>query len=309
MTRDPYYQFWSALQRRSQEMMWEAVIEPTERALDTLINRFRDAAAQPSGGTLRLDDSLVVPRYHTAADIHIQPGGYHTEFAADDVAAGALYEGGLPIYIGGALGPDSDGIGRSLVDYARSEFPDLEPGRILDMGCAVGNSTLPWVAAYPNAEMHAIDVAAPCLRYAHARAEHYGVPVHFSQQNAEATDFDDASVDLVISHIMLHETSKPALSNILRESLRLLRPGGVMLHLDIPRGGEPYERFMMQWECYNNNETFAAYLTDADLEAIAIDAGFANDRVRMGAAPSGVYDGQKNYSTSDHVWPVLIGVA
>ena len=137
--------------------------------------------------------------------------------------------------------------------------------RILDMGCAVGNSTLPWHRAHPEAELHAIDVAAPCLRYAHARARLYDVPVHFSQQNAERTNYDDASFDLVVSHIMLHETSKPALENILAETFRLLAPGGVMLHLDIPRGETPFDQFMMQWETYNNNETFSAFMTTADL--------------------------------------------
>ena len=308
MLRDDFYQFWSATQRRSQETMWESVIEPTERELDGLIARYRKLSAErPAGGTLSLDPQLEVPRYHTAVDIHIQPGGYHTEFVDEDVAAGVLYEGGLPIYIGGALGPDSDGIGRSLVDFTQATFPDLKPARILDMGCAVGNSTLPWRSAYPAAEIHAIDVAAPCLRYAHARAEHYGVPVHFSQQNAECTRFDNESFDLVISHIMLHETSKPALSNILRESYRLLRPGGVMLHLDIPRGESPFEQFMFQWETYNNNETFSAFMTDADLPALAVGAGFEEGSAQMMKAPGGVYDGQKNYSTGDFYWPVLVG--
>ncbi len=84
--------------------------------------------------------------------------------------------------------------------------------------------------------MHGIDVGAPVLRYAHARAESLGVPVHFSQQNAEHTDFETGSFDLVLSHIVLHETSKSALVASLRECHRLLRPGGLMLHLEIPRG-------------------------------------------------------------------------
>lgn len=308
MTKDPYYQFWSATQRRSQELMWEAVIAPTERELDALIDRYRATTAEPAcGGTLTLDESLEVPRYHTAADIHIQPGGYHTDFAPNDVAAGALYEGGLPIYISGALGPDSDGIGRSLVDFFQGRFPAESPDRLLDMGCTVGNSTLPWASAFPTAEVQAIDVAAPCLRFAHARAEAYGHCVHFSQQNAEGTNFEDGSFDVVVSHIMLHETSKVALANILRESLRLLRPGGIMLHLDIPRGDLPFEQFMLQWECYNNNETFAAYLTDADLPQLAVAAGFQTDDVALEAAPGGMYDGQKNYSSADFYWPVLVG--
>jgi len=308
MTRDDYYQFWSATQRRSQELLWESVIDPAERCLDDLIARFEEAGtSRKAGGTLRLDPDLDMPRYHTAVDIHIQPGAYHTDFVANDVTAGVLYEAGLPIYIGGALGPDSDGIGRSLVDFARSEFADLAPRRILDMGCAVGNSTLPWHAAWPAAVLHGIDVAAPCLRYAHARAEHYGVPVHFSQQNAESTNFEDGFFDLVVSHIMLHETSKPALSRILAETRRLLAPGGIMLHLDIPRGESDFDRFMFQWESYNNNETFSAFMTEANLVGIAVDAGFDHDEVRLAKAPAGVYDGQKSYSTSDFFWPVLVG--
>ncbi|MEM7504346.1 MAG: class I SAM-dependent methyltransferase [Pseudomonadota bacterium] len=308
MTKDDYYQFWSATQRRSQELMWESVIAPTERQLDALVERYRDAArARPAGGTLELDEALEVPRYHTAVDIHIQPGGYHTDFADDDVAAGALYEGGLPIYIGGALGPNSDGIGRALAEYVQKGYADVSPRRVLDMGCAVGNSTLPWAVAYPDAEIHAIDVAAPCLRFAHARSEAYGLPIHYSQQNAEETRFADGSFDLVISHIMLHETSKKALTRILEESLRLLKPGGLMFHLDVPRGSSPFEQFMMQWECYNNNETFGAYLTDANLVDVATAAGFPEPDVAMEEVPGGMYDGQKNYSTADFVWPVLVG--
>lgn len=308
MTKDDYYQFWSATQRRSQELMWESVIAPTERQLEELINRYRETAqAKPAGGTLELDATLTVPRYHTAVDIHIQPGGYHTDFTEDDVTAGALYEGGLPIYIGGALGPNSDGIGRALVEYVQKRYADLSLRQVLDMGCAVGNSTLPWAAAYPDAEIHAIDVAAPCLRFAHARAEAYGLAVHYSQQNAEATRFADDSFDLVVSHIMLHETSKKALTKILEESLRLLKPGGLMFHLDVPRGSSPFEQFMMQWECYNNNETFGAFLTDANLVDIATAAGFSSGAVSMEEVPGGMYDGQKNYSTADFVWPVLVG--
>src|SRR5205807_7337786 len=86
-------------------------------------------------------------------------------------------------------------------------------------------STLPYVDAYPEAEVHAIDVAAPMLRYAHARAEALGRRVHFSQQNAESTNFRDESFDLIVSHILLHETSAKAVRNIVRECHRLLRKG------------------------------------------------------------------------------------
>ena len=308
MTGNGYYQFWSAMQRRSQELMWDAVIDPTERQLDDLVALSKSTAASAqAGGSLRLDPDLEIPRYHTAADIHIQPGGYHTEFCEDDITAGALYEGGLPIYIGGALGPHSDFLGKILSRFARQQYPGLEVNRILDLGCAVGNSTLPWKEAYPDAEVHAVDVAAPCLRYAHARAELYGAAIHYSQQNAEQLEYESGSFDLVVSHIMLHETSKSALRNILRECHRVLRAGGKMLHLEIPRGTEPFEQFMLQWETWNNNETFARYMTEINLPDVAQKAGFHPDRTMMIGADSGFSDEQKNYVDGAFVWPILYG--
>ena len=306
MTHNGYYQFWSAMQRRSQEMMWDSVIDPTERQLESLVQQFQNSRTEEKG-SLQLDPNFEVPKYHTAVDIHIQPGGYHSEFTSDDVAAGVLYEGGLPIYIDGMLGPHSDGLGHTLLRFLKEKYPDRKPEKILDMGCAVGNSTLPWKSAFPEAEVHGIDVAAPCLRYAHARANHYDLPIHFSQQNAEHTNFEDDSFDLIISHLVLHETSKPALSNILSECLRLLRPGGLMLHLDISRGKDLYDQFVHQWETYNNNETFSAFLTGADLPGIGVKAGFAQEKISAEEAPALAYFNGEFVVAGDYAWPVLVG--
>ncbi len=308
MTQDGYYQFWSAMQRRSQEMMWESVIDPTERQLPELVESFRDAKSDPRfAGSLRLNPSLEIPKYHTAVDIHIQPGAYHSESVEDDVAAGVLYEAGLPIYIDGTMGPHSDGLGENLVRYFQQSHGQQTPKTILDMGCAVGNSTLPWKKAFPDAEVHGIDVAAPCLRYAHARARDLDQAIHFSQQNAERTDFDDESFDLVVSHLVLHETSKPAMTNILKECLRLLRPGGLMLHLDISRGTDLYDQFIFQWETYNNNETFSAFLTGADLPAIGEKAGFEGKKVSAESAPALAFVVDQFQVVEDFSWPVLVG--
>jgi ubiquinone/menaquinone biosynthesis C-methylase UbiE len=308
MTRDSYYQFWSAMQRRSQEQLWESVIDPTERQLPQLVERAdklgKRKLARGGRGSLKLDPALEIPRYHRAVDIHLQPGGYHTDFRPDDVAAGVVYDKGINLYMGGALGAENNLMGDTLVAYLREKHPQFQPKRILDMGCAIGNSTLVWARAFPQAEVHGIDVGAPVLRYAHARAQALGVPAHFSQQNAEHTSFEAGSFDLVISHIMLHETSKSALVNVLRECHRLLRPGGLMLHLEIPRGKTVIEKFMHNWESYNNNETFCRYMTDIDLAAEAVKGGFDPAKARVDEFVPKLDVAQMNY-TEHFFWKIL----
>ena len=282
MQHDPYYRLYCATQRASQEMMWDAVIDSVERDLPRL-KKQASGRAKTASGTLRTDPSFRVPAYHTAADIHLQPGGYHRDTAADDMTAGAIYDRSVYIYAIGGLGGLNDDLGQTVVDHVKANFPALKPRRILDMGCAVGHSTLPWVDAFPKAEVHGIDCGAGMLRYAHARAQNLGKTAHFSQQNAEKTDFKPGSFDLVVSHIMLHETSRSALQAIFAESWRLLAPGGVMLHMDLPQahGMAPFPSFMQDWEAYNNNETFAVVCRDLDWPAMAIKAGFKPGKVSV----------------------------
>ncbi|MEQ1803094.1 MAG: class I SAM-dependent methyltransferase [Gammaproteobacteria bacterium] len=304
MTGVPYYQWWSALLRRSQEMMWDCGIEVTERQLPVLIETFRNLRDRDGKdqGSLQLDPHLPLPRYLTAADIHIQPGGYHTEQAeSDDVAAGAIFETGIQAYGWGI------NLGGALLKHFHQHWPDFRPARILDLGCTIGTSTLPWAAAFPDAVVHAIDAAAPILRYGHARARSMGVKVHFSQQNAEETRFEAGSFDLVLSHILLHETSKKALPRILAECRRLLRPGGLMLHLEVPRGDTPMEQFMHDWESYNNNESFSRFMTDIDLCAEAVKAGWLPEEVGMQIVNPKVGFGKKNYVQGEVLFNLLVG--
>lgn len=179
LQNEPYYRWWSALRRNTQEMLWDAVNTSVKRQLPELVERAGDKGGAQLG-SLTLTPDFKIPAYQTAVDIHCMPGGYHSEFTSDDVAAGATYDRGVYVYGAGWLGPLNDDMGQSIVqNYLKPEYPDFRPAKILDMGCSVGHSTLPYVDAYPDAEVYAIDVAAPMLRYAHARAEALGKRVHF----------------------------------------------------------------------------------------------------------------------------------
>ncbi len=312
MTKDPYYQLWSAMQRNSQMMMWDSVIDSVERTLPDMINKARGSNG-PS--TIRLaDESFEVPRYHTSYDIHLQPGGYHTDSTKDDIAAGMVYDTAVPIYAMGMMGPENNASGKSIVNFYRTTYPDRMPQRVLDMGCTIGNSTIPWAKAYPEAEVHGIDVAAPCLRYGQARANTMGQTIHLSQQNAEKTDFPDDHFDVIASALLFHETSRPAVTNIMTEIHRLLKPGGVMIHMDgfkrdVPT--EPIQEFLGTWEVFNNNEYFLKQLRCIDIIDEVIAFGFERENVAFKKTPfiTSVHptqEGTKGYMTGFRDVTVLV---
>jgi len=306
MEDEPYYRWTGVLKRISQEMLWDAVNTSVDRQLPELIERAKDKGGEL--GTLTLDPNFSTPTYQKAVDIHCMPGGYHSEFIADDVTAGAVYDRGAYVYGVGWLGPLNDDMGLSLVqNYLLPEFPDFRPRKILDMGCSVGHSTLPYVDAYPDAEVHAIDIGASMLRYGHARAESLGKRVHFSQQNAEHTNFADESFDLVVSHILLHEIPPPAVRKVMQECYRLLAPGGMMLHVEAPlyRHMDAYMQFVFDWETANNNEPFWSAVRDLDLVTVATEAGFSADKTFEKFVPNGAWKAQGDKSKSFGTWFVV----
>ena len=292
MLKDKSYQSWSLLQRLSQQMMFTAVIDTVERTLDDLIERSKQ---HNSLGTLELDNDVEIPKYLTAYDIHQQPGGYHAENIEDDIAPGVVYDISLPIYSGNSMGDENDLLSQAIIGYMQNYIKLPEPERMLDIGCAIGNSTLPFAKIFPNTEIHGIDVASPCLRYAHARANALGVTAHFSQQNAEQTNFENETFDLITSCLLLHETSHDAIPKIINEAYRLLKPGGWMMHLDVypfhRQAIEPLYDFLKDWEIINNNENFSGALRNMNLQQIFEDAGFSKDTIEFTSAEA---DGQHN---------------
>jgi ubiquinone/menaquinone biosynthesis C-methylase UbiE len=310
MEEQPYTRLHLSLQRSVQEVMWNTVIEATERQRDELNARAK-ALTGRAGGSLTLDPDLVLPRYVTEVDIHCMPGGYGTETTTDDVTAGAIYDRGISMYHSGPEGI----LGLAVIQHVKRHFPNLKPARVLDMGCTIGNSTTHYCSGFPEARIDAIDVSAPCLRYGHARAESLGKPIHFSQQNAERTRFADNTFDLVVSHILAHETSTQAWANILKESYRVLKPGGVMVHADLPQFAQvdPYSQFLFGNETRYNNEPFWTTFRTLDLRQMMRDAGFAADNIDIGIADNPTEGGFTNTKVVGRGargfgWGVQVGV-
>ena len=277
MTGEPYYRLWSALSRGAQEMMWDIVETTINRDMPRMLETAtRLTRAGETRGSLSLDPAFAPPEDVLVADIHCQPGGYMRDRNQDDILAGALYESGGSLYSSGVGIGHRDSKAGAVIAHLAGQFPELRPRRILDLGCSAGGASVAYAASFPDAEVHAVDAAPAILRYAHARAEALGVAVHFHQMDVRRLGFPDESFDLVVSHNLMHEISNDTLDHLFSESHRLLRPGGLAVHQDVPIRGRRslFERFMFAWETEYNNEPFWQEFAEADMTRALARAGF-----------------------------------
>jgi SAM-dependent methyltransferase len=285
LTKDPMFQWWSALRRATMEQRQQAGRWVTLRQAEAL--NARAAELTKDDPKLKLDPALKPPRYVAAIDHHCMPGSYHTELVAGDVTGAANYDIGLFATTGGMLGRFNDGGGVAVAAWMKKNMPSFQPRRILDLGCGLGHNVLPIAEAYPEAEIVAVDVGAPMLRYGRARAKTMGVDnVTFVQGDVSSlTAFEDESFDWIQSTMFLHETSFGSMQAIFRETQRLLKPGGVVLHVEQPQYSADmplFEQAMRDWDAFYNNEPFWTKMHEIDLDAFMKKAGFPEDALIHG---------------------------
>ncbi|MEM7763026.1 MAG: class I SAM-dependent methyltransferase [Pseudomonadota bacterium] len=288
MKSHDYFRFYSSIRYNAQEMVWRSVIPAVDRQLESLADKAKQFDAGKQAGSLILDPDLPMPKTVTSLDVHLAPGCYHSEFLADDVATGAVYDQGLNVFSANLMGEHLCDIGDSMSAFVKVRYPDLKPQRILDVGCTIGHNTLPWVRTFPDAEVHAIDVAAPALRYGHARAQALGLPVHFRQMNATALDYPDNHFDVVFNSMFLHELPIKDIRAVLKEVHRVLKPGGMLLTMELPPNNQsaPYDAFYLDWDCYYNQEPFYKAFRDQNYQDLVVQAGFDADKYFDTVMPS-----------------------
>lgn len=285
---DPAFNIYSAMRVQAQKMVWASVADSVEREADRLAAEAK--SVKGAAGSLTLDPDLEVPRNVSAIDVHLMPGSYTR--GDTSLEAGAVYDRGLAVFSMGLMGANLDDIGLSMAGYIRHRYPDFAPKAILDTGCTIGHNTLPWKQSYPEAEVTAIDAAPGPLVYGSARARMQGQAVHFRQMCADDLAFEDESFDVVWSSMFLHELSKKQRSKVFSEAYRVLKPGGLMLHMELPPNGqmEAFDGFYLDWDSYYNREPYYKGFRDEDPLENCQKAGFAEEDFIQFVVPSiGIY--------------------
>jgi SAM-dependent methyltransferase len=290
----PLYQLWGSMVYASQGLMWDTVGASCRRVEPDARVRAAEVTRRPIG-SLTLQPGLEAPRPIAAVEIHRQPGGYFQERDAADLFTPLAYFGTIELYraakgLSAGAGVGEPGIGRYIVSVLKRRHPELRPLRILDLGCGPGLETPALKEAFPDAEVHGLDLSAPFVRFAHAWAEDRGLAIHYRQADAQATGYPDAQFDLIVSHILFHETWHDVLPRIFAEARRLLAPGGVFLNADVPYqpARMPIPRQVTNdWQVRNNGEPFWTGFADTDVRAALEAAGFPRDGVFADYEPLG----------------------
>lgn len=278
---NPKYRLYSVLRYNAQEMCFQSVQAGVERALPEMTDLAREAAERnPGGGSLKLDHTLETPRYVSALDVHLTPGCFHSEWGEDDVAQGAVVSLGARVFTANMNFRSWGGVARVISRWLKHTYPDFKPERMLDLGTSSGKNLMPYLDAFPGVEAYGVDVAAPLLRYGHAIAGHLEMPIHFEQMNAEILDFPDDSFDLIVSSFFFHEIPVKSTRKVLAECRRVLRPGGIMVHQELPATSlvSPFEDFFWNWDTEHNNEPSYRNFRAQDPIALCAEAGFDPER-------------------------------
>jgi 2-polyprenyl-3-methyl-5-hydroxy-6-metoxy-1,4-benzoquinol methylase len=104
-------------------------------------------------------------------------------------------------------------------------------GRVADVGCGYGWSSIGIAQAYPAATVDGYDVDEPSVQAARRNAAEAGVADRVHHHLADAATVDDAAgYDLVTAFECIHDLSDPV--SVLAAMRRLVRPGGTVLVVD-----------------------------------------------------------------------------
>lgn len=159
---------------------------------------------------------------------------------------------------------------------ARSLFLMLEPCRLLDLGA--GDGIMGCMAAAAGHEVTLVDLSQAQLDRARSRARREGLPeLRYVQADFTSTGLPSGSFDRVLLSHALHHAGDPAA--LLRESRRLLVPGGMVWILDLASHAE-------EWMRVEQGDFWLGFSPD-QMHALLQEAGFAQPRrVVAGSDPS-----------------------
>lgn len=104
---------------------------------------------------------------------------------------------------------------------------EIKRGRALDFGCGVGRLTFPLARQFERAD--GVDVAASMIEIARSQGERGPNAVFHLNERPDLKIFADNSFDFILTLIVLQHLEPRYSSAYIREFVRVLKPGGVLV--------------------------------------------------------------------------------
>ena len=151
------------------------------------------------------------------------------------------------------------------------EQAGVQPGQhVMDLGCGTGTLAIMIKQTQPNAEVYGLDADPEMLKVAHTKATDAAVAIKFDVGMTYNLPYPDASMDRVLTSIMIHHLKTPDKIRTAREIFRVLKPGGQLHVIDFGKPSTVYGKmlgpFLHKFEEANDN-------IDGRLPIIFEDAG------------------------------------
>lgn len=150
----------------------------------------------------------------------------------------------------------------------------LNPGEsLLDVGCGTGGVTIPAkLRVGENGSAAGIDPAPEMITVAKRKAQRAGLQIDFRVAVIESLPFPDASFDVVTSSLMMHHLPHHLQVKGLTEILRVLKPGGRILIVDVLRpSGSSFQRFFTSVILHHGHVVESGL---QDMPALLSEAGY-----------------------------------
>nr|ACN28520.1 unknown [Zea mays]ACR38298.1 unknown [Zea mays] len=150
---------------------------------------------------------------------------------------------------------------------------------ILDIGCSVGVSTRYLAEKFPSAQAVGLDLSPYFLAVAAQKEEKLSrpKPIRWVHANGEATGLSSDSFDLVSLAYVCHECPARAITGLVKEAFRVLRPGGTIALTDnSPKSKVLQELSPVLFTLMKSTEPFLDEYYMLDLEETMRKVGFVN---------------------------------
>lgn len=240
--------------------------EAFEEVRDELEPVFKVAETGPA--TIEYDPDLALPPYWADVNFHRTTGGWDKHEHQGFIHGELVHRKMVARFFPGGIFQQR----RKVAEMA----PKDRYAKILDMGASSGHFTTALQQAYPDAEIHGVELSAQMLEHAWRTANENGWAWKLYQRAAEDTAFEDDSFDLVASYILLHEIPADAIRAVFAEAFRVCKPGGDMIMSDVTRYADMDK--LSVWKADRGaalgGEPHWRESASQDLAAIAREAGF-----------------------------------